>query len=270
MERYYLVCTYLLAGVFGLCFGSFMNVLIYRLPRGMNIAKPASHCPVCGAAIRWYDNIPVLSYLLLRGKCRNCKAPISFRYTVVETLNCLLWIFAVTRFYSQGLVSVLCNAVALSCLTVAFFSDLETMIVPDSMTVGVAFAALGLLISGAAGNPTDVSMLDRAIGAIAGLVFFGLLYFGFLRIKKKEGLGFGDVKLTGATGLLLGWKNLLLSLILASLSACVFLLIRRSRTRKTPGGEEKEFPFAPFLTASAAVCLFFGNAIVASYLGLFV
>ena len=269
MEQYYLICTYILAGVLGLCFGSFMNVLIYRLPRGMNIAKPASHCPTCGAPIHWYDNIPVLSYIFLRGKCRNCKTHISFRYTVVEICNCLLWIFSVTRFYKQGIVPVICSAVALSCLTVAFFSDLETMIVPDSMTIGTALAGLGLLIYGSLGKPTDASPLDRAIGAVAGLVFFGALYFGFLLVKKKEGLGFGDVKLAGAMGLLLGWKNLLLSLIFASLSACVAAIVRRIKARKT-GEEEKEFPFAPYLTASAAICLFFGNAIVDFYLGLFI
>ncbi len=303
METFYLVCSYILAGVLGLCVGSFLNVLIYRLPRGMNIAKPASHCPRCGYRLKWYDNIPILSYILLRGKCRGCGERISPRYTAVEALNGLLWLACVWKFYPYGIGSAVTAALALSALTVIFFSDLETMLVPDSMIAGVALCGVAELVLEVFGLGIGISWQERLWGALAGGGFFALFYFGFLLIRKREGLGFGDVKLMGAAGLLLGWKNIILCVILACISAVAAVCATRifggkkdkeigdaavgdstqpetsdypengSMAGKKDGSEEAKpkgaFPFAPFLAAAAAVCLFFGSTVCEWYIGLF-
>ncbi len=288
MDPYILIWVYILAGVFGLCVGSFLNVLIYRLPRGMNIVFPASHCTNCNYKLKWYDNIPVLSYIILRGKCRNCGARISPRYTIVEILNCLIWLACVWAFNSYGIGYIVCSALALSALIVVFFSDLETMLIPDSMTIGVALCAIAELILEIFGLGIGISWPDRLIGGVAAFAVFALIYFIFLRIKKREGLGFGDVKLVGAIGLLLGWQSLILCIILACVGALVTVLIVNAvsslKAKKSPpdnagaeeSGEENEetsqggeFPFGPFLAAAAAVCVFFGQTVIQWYTGLF-
>ena len=305
MDRYYLICAYVLAGVLGLCVGSFLNVLIYRLPRGMNIAKPPSHCPKCGYRLRWYDNIPVLSYCMLRGRCRKCGEHISFRYTVVELLNCGLWLACVAAFWRYGVGYTVVCALALSALAVEFFADLETMTVPDSMTIGIALCGIAALVLEIFGLGAGITWQNRLWGALAGLGSFAIFYFGSLLVLKREGLGFGDVKLMGAAGLLLGWQNLIVSVLFASVSAVLVMgagrLIVRGGKAPEPAGSEGqpdpaaesgtetavpsaeegenaakkqekrpfEFPFAPFLAAGIALALFFGSAVCSWYIGLF-
>ena len=237
MDRYYLICAYVLAGVLGLCVGSFLNVLVYRLPRGMNIAKPPSHCPKCGYRLRWYDNIPVLSYCILRGKCRKCGEHISFRYTLVELLNCGLWLACVAAFWRFGVGYTVVCALALSALTVEFFTDLETMTVPDSMTIGIALCGAAALVLEVFGLGAGITWQSRLWGALAGFGVFALFYFGALLILKREGLGFGDVKLMGAAGLLLGWQNLIVSVLFASVSAVLVMGVGRLVFR---GGKASE------------------------------
>lgn len=270
MDTYYLICTYILAGIIGLCVGSFLNVLIWRLPRGENIAKPASHCTKCGYYLKWYDNIPVLSYIILRGKCRNCGERISPRYTIVEIFNCLIWLACVWRFNEYGIGVIIAFCVALSALTVAFFTDLENTMIPDSMTIGIALSGVAVLILEIFDLGVGVSWQDRLWGLALGAGSFALFYFGSIFILKKEGLGFGDVKLMGAVGLLLGWKSTLLCIIVACIVTLVWVLINAVVNRKKERENGKEFPFAPFLTASAAFCLFFGDMIVASYINLLI
>ncbi len=271
METYYLVWTYVLAGVLGLCVGSFLNVLIWRLPRGENIAKPASHCTKCGYALKWYDNIPVLSYIILRGKCRKCGEKISPRYMIVEIFNCLIWLACVWRFNSCGIGIVIAYCLALSALTVAFFTDLENTMIPDSMNIGIALCALAALILEIFGLGAGVGWQDRLWGCLLGAGLFAAFYSGFLLLKKREGLGFGDVKLMAATGLLLGWKSTILCIIIACVLALISVFIKYIVNRKRGNAEMKaEFPFAPYLTAAAAFCLFFGDAVCAFYLNLFI
>ena len=245
MERYYLICAYVLAGVLGLCIGSFLNVLIYRLPRGMNIATPPSHCPKCGYRLRWYDNIPVLSYCILRGKCRKCGERISPRYTAVELLNCGLWLACVAAFWRYGVGYTVVCALALSALTVEFFADLETMTVPDSMTIGIALCGIAALALEIFGLGAGITWQNRLWGALAGLGSFALFYFGSLLVLKREGLGFGDVKLMGAAGLLLGWQNLIVSVLFASVSAVLVagigrLVFRRGKEAPVPAENEAQ------------------------------
>lgn len=255
MERFYLICAYVLAGVLGLCVGSFLNVLIYRLPRGMNIATPPSHCTKCGYRLRWYDNIPVLSYCILRGKCRKCGERISPRYTVVELLNCGLWLACVAAFWRYGVGYTVVCALALSALTVEFFADLETMTVPDSMTIGIALCGIAALVLEIFGLGAGITWQNRLWGALAGLGSFALFYFGSLLILKREGLGFGDVKLMGAAGLLLGWQNLIVSVLFASVSAVLVMGVGRlafRRKEEAPAGEpETDSAETPVKTAAS-------------------
>lgn len=239
LDEFYLIMTYVLAGILGLCVGSFLNVLIYRLPRSMNIAVPGSHCPDCGYALKWYDNIPVLSYIILRGRCRSCGGRISPRYTVVEVLTCLLWLACVWRFYDAGIGMVIVACVAVSALTVVFFADMETMTIPDSMTVGIALCGIAAAVLEYFGMGDGIGWLERLIGGVAGFVFFALFYFGYLFLHKKEGLGFGDVKLMGAAGLLLGWRNLLFCVILSSILALICVQIIRFVQGRRKKREEK-------------------------------
>ncbi|MCD8309136.1 MAG: prepilin peptidase [Clostridia bacterium] len=262
METFYLVVTYVFAGILGLCVGSFLNVLIYRLPRGINIAKPPSHCPQCGYRLKWYDNIPLLSYIILKGKCRNCGKHISFRYPITEVLTCLLWVACVPCFYRYGVWVVAIACIAVSALVVVFFADAETLTIPDSMVITIALCGTALLVLEIFGLGCGVGWAQRLIGLAAGFGFFALFYFGCLLITKKEGMGFGDVKLAGACGLLLGIKAMFLCIIIAAITAAAVILICRLKNKQNG----KEYPYAPFISASAVFCLFFGNMIAELYL----
>ena len=260
MEEFYKIVAYVLGGVLGVCVGSFLNVVIYRLPRGMRLDKPGSHCTVCDYYLRWYDNVPVLSYLLLGGKCRKCRAPISPRYTVVEIVNMLLWLLSVHLFWDQSIAFAVIAALTSSILVCTFFIDLEHMIVPDSFVV-----ILGALGVAATFLDPSYGWVSHLIGAAVGFgIFYGVFAF-FYYLLKKDGLGGGDIKLALVMGLLLGWERLLLSMIIASVSAAVILSVLSAMRRE---GRDKEYPFAPFLCVGFAVAMFFGTVIINAYLGL--
>lgn len=280
MDRVYLIIAYVMASLLGLCFGSFLNVLIYRLPRGMSIVSPPSHCICCNHRIRWYDNIPVLSYLVLRGRCRDCGARISLRYPLVELGNCLLWAGCVAWFSGYGIGMVVVACVAGSALIVVSVSDSETMLIPDSMLVILALCGIAALLLDVFGVGVGIGWQSRLIGMAAALVFFAAVYFGCRLVTGKEGLGFGDVKLMTAAGLLLGWQGLIVAVLIASLSAAVCMGIfsvfrgrRRLREEHTQEDEieipAKAFPFAPFLAVAVGITLFFGQPLISWYLGLF-
>ena len=138
MDNYYLIVTYILAGLIGLCVGSFLNVVIYRVPNEMSLSKPRSHCPKCDCVLHWYDNIPILSYIMLGGKCRNCKESISIRYTLVEILNMLLWILSVYLFYEVSIVYCIISMICCSLLICVFFIDLEHMLIFNRFSISIA------------------------------------------------------------------------------------------------------------------------------------
>ncbi len=257
MEKFHLICTYILSGVFGLCVGSFLNVVIYRLPNNMNLAKPNSHCPSCGYELRWYDNIPILSYLILGGKCRSCKAHISFRYTAVELANMLLWLFSAVLFWEENFILASLNMLVCSLFLCIFFIDLEHRIIPDSLQII-------LLVLGTVSIffDNEYSWLSHILGGVFGFSVFFLISWGFEKLCKKEGLGGGDVKLAGVVGLLLGWERLLLGLLFATLPAAVIMMIYS----KGKEGESRQFPFAPFLTVGFGISMFFGSEIINWYL----
>lgn len=260
MEQFYLICAYVLSGVLGLCVGSFLNVLIYRWPNNMSIAKPNSHCPTCKYELRWYDNIPVLSYLMLGGKCRSCKTHISFRYTAVELANTLLWLLCALLFWEKSIPLACIYMVVCSIFICIFFIDLEHKIILDRFQIALLVLGIASIFF-----DKDVAWGSHIIGGLGGFVVFYLISWGFEILRHKEGLGGGDVKLAGVVGLLLGWERLLLGLLIATIPAAIILAIL-SRGKE---GEEREFPFAPFLVIGFGISMLFGTGIIGWYLSLF-
>ena len=244
---------YILSAVYGLCVGSFLNVVIYRLPRGMNLAKPGSHCTSCGYELRWYDNIPVLSYVLLLGKCRSCKSPISAQYPVVELLTGALTLLFVWRMGMSVWTAV--TVAAVYALIVLSVIDFHFMIIPDRCSLGLI--VLGLAFAWTNPNFNGVwwqKELASLLGAGVGL--FGVLAIAFIGtwIFKKEAMGGGDVKLMGGIGALIGWEGVITTIVFASffgLVYAVFLMIFQGKK----GGDA--IPFGPFLSLGALINLFY-------------
>ena len=253
-----------LAILLGLCVGSFLNVVIYRLPKGMSLVKPSSHCPNCDSKIRPYDNIPLFSFLFLGGKCRVCKAKISIRYPLVELLNTLLYFLSLCLYTSYVFPSAhniyvfVIYCVILSCLLCVFFCDLDNMEIPDELQIVLLICGLSLLLFS-----SDVS--SNVYGFLLGGGFFLLFSLLFTLIRKKEGLGFGDVKLMAVLGLILGlYKTILLAMISCISAAIVLSIIYLVKKEE----KDKSFPFATFIVPSAVLCMIVGDAVVGWYLSL--
>ncbi len=245
--------------IFGMCIGSFLNVCIYRLPSSTSIMDPPrSVCPNCESLIKYYDNIPVISYLLLTGKCRNCRAPISFRYPVVEIISGL---FAVCVFLTFGLtLSGLIYYIFISALIVITFIDIDHRIIPDVITLpGIPVFCLSTFAI------QEISFRDSLLGLLAGggsLYLVGLIYY---LLKKKEGMGGGDIKLLAMIGALLGWKGVLFTIFFSSaLGTVVGLILMLSRKKDMT----LAIPFGPFLSIAAISYIFFGKELISWYLHL--
>jgi leader peptidase (prepilin peptidase)/N-methyltransferase len=241
--------------VIGLLFGSFINVCIYRIPLMQSIVAPASHCPSCKTPIRPYDNIPVVSFLWLRGRCRTCQTPISWRYPLVEILHASGYLSILYRFGPTR--EALIYAIFFSALTAITFIDLDHQIIPDRITLpGIVLGA----IAGATVLPPGP--INALIGLVLGGGFFYLIAVLSLAILKKEGMGGGDIKLVAMIGAILGWEEVLLAIFCAAISGSVVgmtLIATKQRDRTEP------IPFGPFLAAGAMVSLFWGNDIVEWY-----
>lgn len=270
----------LAAGVLGLIVGSFLNVVIHRLPimmerdwaaqcaelRGeappvfepLSLARPRSRCPRCGHAITAVENIPVLSWLLLRGRCKGCAAPISFRYPLVEALTGLLFAFAAWHFgFAAAGLGALVFLAALVALTGI---DFDTQLLPDDITLPLLWLGLAL---NALGVYTDLK--SAVIGAMAGYLSLWAVYWSFKLITGKEGMGYGDFKLLAALGAWLGWQVLPLTVLLSSLVGAVVgiaLMVIARHGRNVP------IPFGPYLAAAGAIALFWGKPLTHAYLGI--
>lgn len=257
-QEFILLCTHILALVLGLCVGSFLNVVIYRLPRNMSLSHPGSHCTACDYSLKWYDNIPVLSYLFLGGKCRKCKAPISPRYMIVELTNGLLWLTCAALFWTKSPMWAVTAAVVCSALICIFFIDLEHMLIFNRFTLMVAAGGVVAMV-------TDGRWIDHLIGGLAGgMVFLGL-YYGAIALLKREGLGFGDVKYAAAAGLLLGWQKFILAMLMASVAGAVVMTVL-NRVQKAD--KQTEHPFGPYLAAGTLIALLAGDGIIGWYMDL--
>ena len=238
-------------GALGAVIGSFANVCIHRLPRRESIVFPRSHCPRCGALIRFYDNVPVLSWLLLRGRCRACGGAISVEYPLVEALSAGGYVLLYHRFGLTATAAI--YALFFSALLIVTFVDLHHKIIPD--LISLPGIGVGLIASALVLPPT---LLDAAAAAALG---WGLFYG--IALVSRGGMGGGDVKLIAMIGAFLGWKKMLLTILLAALSGSlvgVALMLFFGKGRKYA------VPFGPFLSAGAVVSLFWGGTLIHWYL----
>ena len=249
--------------IFGAIFGSFANVVICRVPAGLSIVNPPSHCFGCGKHIKFYDNIPIISYLILGGKCRYCGSKISFRDFLVELINAVLWLLvAVVFFNSNWLLSILfCFSITI-LLTIACI-DLDEMYIPDLFVI--ILAVLGLVV--AIFTPMDGWIWGHFIGALIGGGLLLLVYGIGFAVKKNEVVGLGDVKLMTVAGLLLSVKGICVAYVVAILVALIGVIIRAVIARKKQ--LEPKFAFAPYLVFGIIVAMFLGQTIMNAYLSLF-
>jgi leader peptidase (prepilin peptidase)/N-methyltransferase len=257
---------YIIFFIFGSLIGSFLNVCIYRVPEGRSIVTPSSRCSSCGTPVRFYDNIPILSYIILGGKCRDCKTKLSFQYPFVEFLNAALYVLAL---YTFGLNSVSVLAVYLifiSTLIVIFFIDLEHQIIPNSITLpGIPIAVLlGSTILPDPFYPSEMlGFKSSIIGFIAGGGSFYLIAVIGKTILKKDAMGGGDIKMMAMVGGLLGWKAIILTTFIASLFGSI-IGVALIRIKGREWGSK--IPFGPYLALGALISLFWGKDILRWYL----
>jgi len=268
------------AVIFGLLIGSFLNVVIHRLPRMMerewatqcaelrgemvvpgepfSLVSPRSRCPHCGRPIGAFENIPIVSFLLMRGRCRGCGKGISWRYPVVEALTGLLFGLGAWQFgpslAAAGAVAFVAAMIALA------FIDLDTQLLPDDITLPLLWAGLLLNVTG-----TFTDLTGAVIGAVAGYLSLWSVYWLFKLVTGKEGMGYGDFKLLAAIGAWLGWQVLPLTILLSSFVGAlvgIALIVLARHGRNVP------IPFGPYLAAAGVIALFWGKPLTRAYLGL--
>ena len=273
------------AGIFGAVIGSFLNVVIHRLPREGSIVLPSSRCPSCGVTIAFYDNVPVLSYLVLGGRCRSCKTHISARYPAVEALTAFLWVAVAWR---DGLTFAMpFDLVFVTAITALIFIDAEHMILPNAITYpGIAFALiarlaipfllgqphfddLNMLLNGMlAGMPLwAASLIGALIGALVGGGSLWLMGWTWEKLRGIEAMGLGDVKMMFMVGAYLGWRLTILNIFLGVLSGSLIGIVLMARQGKR--NMQMLLPFGVFLGIGAIAALLFGSQIVNWYAGQF-
>lgn len=270
----------ILAGLLGLCVGSFLNVVIHRLPKIMeqewhgqcadlrgepapavvklSLSTPRSRCPKCGHKISALENIPVLSYLILKGKCKECGTAISPRYPIIELFTALISAYTAWHFgptiQTVGALLLIWSLIALTAI------DFDTQLLPDSITLPLLWLGLAFNITN---TYTDIT--TAVIGAMVGYLSLWLVFWGFKLATGKEGMGYGDFKLLAALGAWLGWQMLPAIILLSSVVGAVVgisLIIFARHGRNIP------IPFGPYLAAAGCIALFWGQAITQSYLGI--
>ena len=248
----------ILAFIFGTVVGSFLNVCIYRLPEGESIALPASHCRTCKRPVAFYDNIPLISFLILRGKCRYCRSPLSYQYPLVELLTGLLSLACMIKWgvgYTFAVSFLFCAA-----LTVVTFIDVRHQIIPDIISLpGIICGVLISLFM------PQLRFLDSLLGAVLGGGILLLIRLVYYALTRQEGMGLGDVKLLAMMGAFLGWQSLLFIILVASFSGALVgigVMIIKKRNRRYA------IPFGPFLSLGAASYLLCGREIINWYLQL--
>ncbi|MEA5095470.1 MAG: prepilin peptidase [Sedimentibacter saalensis] len=248
----------LLILIYGLIIGSFLNVCIYRIPRGESIAWPGSHCPTCSHSLSWYDNIPLFSYLVLKGKCRYCRTNISAQYPLVESLNAFLYIIMYFRF-GFGIDFIFYSLVS-SVLAAITFIDLKEMIIPDSLVLSI----LVLSVIHKTVNYFLYGISPELISSFLGLLVAGGLFTAIVLISRG-GMGGGDVTLMGALGFVLGFKNILLNIFVSFVLGAIIsivLLAAKIKTRKDP------IPFGPFIVLGFFITSLWGKVIINWYLNI--
>ena len=250
------IFLYIFLTVVGAAIGSFLNVLIIRIPQGISIVYPSSHCQTCGHAIRFYDNIPVISYIILRGRCRDCHEKISLRYPLVEILTAIM---SLLLFWKFGLSLKYMFSFVFSCtLIVITFVDFDHQIIPDIITLpGIPmFALIAVLFM-------NVPWMDAVLGIIIGGGCLYAVAVGYELITKREGMGGGDIKLLAMLGGFLGWKSIFFIVFVSSLLGAlvgVSMMIAKGQNMKYA------VPFGPFLSIAAVAYIFFGQYVMMLFL----
>ncbi len=268
----------LLAALAGLLIGSFLNVCIYRLPRDLSVVTPRSFCPGCDHGIAWYDNVPLLSFILLRGRCRHCQARISFRYPLVELLTAICFFIAVW-FRPDGIDGLAIKYCIFSAIIIALiFSDIEERILPDEFTLGgtVVGLILAWFVPSHLGlfhffmrsleNPRLSSLVDAAFAAAFSSLTLWLIGFLYKKVRHREGLGFGDVKMVAMIGAFLGLSGVLMTLIVGSLMGAIIGICYIFFARKD--ASTYELPMGTFLGIASLAVAFWGEAVVRWYGGI--
>jgi leader peptidase (prepilin peptidase)/N-methyltransferase len=245
------VCFDIFAFVLGLVLGSFYNVCIHRYLTGKSIVLPASHCPECEHKLSWWENIPLISFMILRGKCRSCGQKISLRYPVVELISGLLTLGLALKFGSGVIFFVYLFFFGL--LIVASFIDLDSFILPDIITLHGGILAL------AASFILPISWQDAFLGAVLGSGSFWVLQKGYKLLKGIDGLGTGDVKLMFMLGALLGWQGLPVMVFIAALTGLMASLYYLKRDKSK--GTQTRIPFGPFLSLGTVICILAGDVV---------
>jgi leader peptidase (prepilin peptidase)/N-methyltransferase len=269
--------------VLGLLIGSFLNVVIHRLPlmlerqwkqdardmlelgeaddegQPLSLSRPASRCPACGHQIRWYENIPLISWLMLGGKCSGCGTRISWRYPLVELATGLLFAACAWQFGPHPVTLAWCAVVAV--LVAASMIDWDTTLLPDDLTLPLMWA--GLVVAGLGWNP-DLPLKDALWGAVGGYLSLWTVYWVFKKATGKEGMGYGDFKLLAALGAWLGWKMLLPIILISSVIGAVVGIILKLQSSLREG---MYVPYGPFLAGAGLVVLFAGEARVLDWFG---
>jgi len=249
---------YVLTGLFGALVGSFLNVCIFRLPRGESIVWPGSRCPACGRAIEFYDNVPVLSYLWLQGRCRACHAPISLRYPLVEAVNAAGYL-GILWFFGPGWQAAM-YAMLFSALLVVAGTDLSHKIIPNVITLpGIVVGLVGAM------TVLPVGWMNAILGVLIGGGILWALAWASPYLFGKEGMGGGDIKLLAMVGAFLGWKSALLTIMIGSLAGSIVgIILIGLRVIK----RDEYIPFGPFLVLGALLSMFFAHPILDWYQGL--
>ena len=271
-----------LVGFLGLLIGSFLNVVIYRLPKMMeqqwatecaelsgqplpvgekfNLLSPRSRCSACGHVLRWCENIPLVSYLFLRGKCSSCRAPYGWRYPAVELATGLLFTFCAWRWGNTATTVVWCGFSA-ALLTLAMI-DWDTTLLPDDITLPLLWA--GLVVAALQFNPA-LKLPDALWGAVAGYTSLWGVYWAFKLVTGKEGMGYGDFKLFAALGAWFGWTALVPIILMASVIGAVVGIAMKFTSGLREGGY---IPFGPFLAGAGFTAMLFGPQVILRFVGL--
>jgi leader peptidase (prepilin peptidase)/N-methyltransferase len=251
---------YLWIGAIGLVIGSFLNVLVYRIPRNISFGLSRSICPACKNPIKFYDNIPIISFIILLGKCRNCGAKISIRYPVVELLNCIGYLFL---FYEFGVTyTFIAYSFLTSILIAIFLIDIDFQIIPDILTIPGVIAGLGISFV-----PNGIGIVSSIIGLLAGGGGVYLVAIMGDWLFKKESMGGGDIKMAAMLGAFLGWQKVILIFIggaFIGMIISIFLMIISKKIRAT-----RVIPFGPFLAIAAIIAIIYGDEIISFYLRYF-
>ncbi len=244
--------------ILGICIGSFLNVCIYRIPLKVSIVKPRSKCPRCNTPIAFYDNIPILSFILLRGRCRHCRASIGIRYPLVELLTGILTV-CVFMFFGITLTGLVYFLLVLALITITFI-DIDHRIIPDIITLpGIPIFFLAAVFL------AHLSVINSLLGILAGGGSLYLVALGYHLLTGQEGMGGGDIKLLAMIGAGVGWLGVLFTIFAGSVIGCavgIFLMIKNRK------GMKLAVPFGPFLSLGAVLYLFYGPQWINWYLNL--